>query len=108
MFKRQEAESIIEMVASHFDISVDTIKNKSRRRGLVFPRQVAMWLILDKTKLSCNDTAILMGGRDHTTAIHARDTVNNLMDAYPETRAQVNSVLDKYENMSRSMNTIGT
>ena len=52
---------------------------KSRKRSIVRPRQLAMFLAKDLTNKSYPEIGELFGGRDHTTVLHAYRKVTDLM-----------------------------
>jgi chromosomal replication initiator protein len=64
-------QKILEAVASFYNIGLGDLTGKSRKKELVGPRQIAMYLL--RTKLNSSFPAIgqELGGRDHTTAMHA-------------------------------------
>ena len=62
------------------------MKAKSRKRELVHPRQVAMYLAKEKTDLSLKSIGYHFGGRDHSTVIHAVQTISDLVAKHAETR----------------------
>lgn len=68
-------KSIIEIVAKFYDIQIEDITGKSRKKELVVPRQVAMYLMREKINTSFPTIGHEFGGRDHTTAIHACNKV---------------------------------
>lgn len=70
---------LIETVISYYDISMEDILGKSRERRLAFPRQVAMYLLREEAKCSYPSIGDQIGGRDHTTAMHACDKINTLL-----------------------------
>ena len=72
-------ESIQDAVASHYTISVDEMKGKRRDKHIVFPRQVAMYLIREETESSLPVIGAAFGGRDHTTALHAIEKITELV-----------------------------
>ena len=77
------------MVAEYFNVTVADLKAKSRKRELVYPRQVAMYIAKEKTDLSLKSIGYHFGGRDHSTVIHAIQCVNDMMIEKPETRDAV-------------------
>ena len=58
-------------VAQFFDLSVEDLKSKSRKKNIVLPRQIAIFFARKYTDLSLNDVGQAFGGRDHTTIMHA-------------------------------------
>lgn len=73
-------DKIIEVVTDYFRIKVTDIKGKTRLREVVLPRQIAMYLAKEFTTLSLKAIGYHFGGRDHSTVIHAIQTVNDLID----------------------------
>ncbi len=73
-------EHIQEVVAQHFGLSVDALRGKTRKREIALPRMMAMALATDLTNNSLKRIGQLFGGRDHSTVIHARDTIRELQE----------------------------
>jgi len=69
------AERIITVVADYFHVSPEALRSKSRKKDVVFFRMIAMMLMTELTSLSLKAIGELFGGRDHSTVIHARDTI---------------------------------
>jgi chromosomal replication initiator protein len=82
-------DSIIEKVTEFFNIKITDIKGKTRLREVVVPRQIAMFLCKENTQLSLKAIGYHFGGRDHSTVIHAIQTVNDLMKFDKGVRDQV-------------------
>ena len=72
-------ESIQNAVADHYTISVEEMKGKRRDKHIVYPRQVAMYLIREETESSLPVIGAAFGGRDHTTALHAIEKITELV-----------------------------
>ena len=66
---------IIKSVASFFEVSQSDLITSSRRKEVVLPRQVAMFLMRDMLGMSYPDIGDKMGKRDHTTAIHSFEKI---------------------------------
>ncbi|MSR85662.1 chromosomal replication initiator protein DnaA [Candidatus Uhrbacteria bacterium] len=73
------ARHLLEVVTRHYDISLDNILSKSRERRFAFPRQVAMYLLREEIKCSFPTIGSHIGGRDHTTAMHACHKITDLV-----------------------------
>jgi chromosomal replication initiator protein len=72
-------EALQVVVADHYAISVEEMKGKRRDKHIVFPRQVAMYLIREETESSLPVIGSAFGGRDHTTALHAIEKITELV-----------------------------
>lgn len=70
---------LLETVITYFDISMEDILGKSRERRLAFPRQIAMYLLREESKCSYPSIGNQVGGRDHTTAMHACSKINEML-----------------------------
>ncbi len=69
-------KSIIEAVSGYFDINIGDILGKSREKKLALPRQIIMYLLRNELKNSFPAIGKEIGGRDHTTAIHACNKIS--------------------------------
>jgi len=70
------ASDIINTVADFFEITPAEIINKSRKQGVVEPRQIVMYLMRDLLKMSFPQIGEKLGKRDHTTVIHAYEKIS--------------------------------
>lgn len=75
--KTVTAKHLIQTVAEHFDLHIDDLLGKSREKRFAFPRQIIMYLMREEMKSSYPSIGAELGGRDHTTAIHAYDKIMN-------------------------------
>ena len=71
-------KKIIEAVSIHFDITIENLIGSCRRKELVVPRQITMFLMREEIKSSYPSIGQELGGRDHTTAIHAYNKINDI------------------------------
>ncbi len=69
------AKDIIEASAKFYDISYKEIVGNSRKKELVWPRQVSIYLIREELESSYPNIGEALGGRDHTTAMHAYNKI---------------------------------
>ncbi len=74
---RITAESIFEEVAAYFNVRVSDIKGRRRTKQMVVPRQLSMYLIRKLTDHSLPEIGELCGGRDHTTVMHACESIES-------------------------------
>ena len=71
---------IQEIVSKFFNISIEDMKDKARNKEIVIARQVAMYFSKDYTNNSLKSIGFHFGGRDHSTVIHAVQSVNDMID----------------------------
>ena len=62
---------VLSTVSKYFDVSIEDMQSKSRTRTLTNARQVAMYLLRELTEMSLPRIGNDLGGRDHTTVMHA-------------------------------------
>ena len=69
---------LIQTVAAYYDLTIDELLGKSREKRLAFPRQIIMFLMRDEMKSSFPSIGAELGGRDHTTAMHAHEKIRGM------------------------------
>lgn len=75
-----KASHILLAVANHYDVGIEQLKGGSRRRGVVWPRFVACWLMYKMLGYSTLRIGRILGDRDHTTVMNALNRVDDVMD----------------------------
>jgi chromosomal replication initiator protein len=85
---------IQKVVCDYFNISLEIINSKTRKREIVQARQLAMFFAKKHTKASLATIGLHCGNKDHATVLHACRTVNNLIDTDKQFRIYVED-LDK-------------
>ncbi len=86
---------IQKVVCNYFNIPVEQIQSKTRKREIVQARQVAMFFSKSLTKASLATIGSQIGGKDHATVLHACKTVNNLIDTDKRFRIQIDEIEKK-------------
>ena len=64
-------KQLVTVVAQFFDVPLEDLLGTSRKKELVEPRQIAMYLLREELHSSFPAIGHELGGRDHTTAMHA-------------------------------------
>jgi chromosomal replication initiator protein len=85
-------EYIQKLVCDYFSIPVEQVKSKTRKREIVQARQISMYYAKDLTKSSLKTIGMHFGGRDHSTVIHACQTVNDLMETDKKFKADIEEI----------------
>ena len=78
--KEITVELIQKMVAEHYDLTVEKLQGKTRKRSIVIARQLSMYLAKNMTNKSLKVIGENFGGRDHSTVIYSCKSVKDLMD----------------------------
>lgn len=90
-------EEIQRLVSEFFDIPNDLLRAKTRKQEVVIARQVAMFLAKDLTNCSLKTIGLNFGGRDHSTVIHACQTVEEQLKIDTKFRSTVEQLKRKIE-----------
>lgn len=89
------AQLIIEVVAEHFNISLDRMISKTRSSEVSIPRQYAMYLCKEMTGTSLKSIGSLLGGRDHSTILHGANKIADEYESIESTRNQIDTIKKK-------------
>ena len=82
-------------IADFFRVSIDQLKAKTRKKEIVTARQVAMYFSKEYTQHSLQSIGYHFGGRDHSTVIHAVQSVENKMDIESNFKSNVEDIRKK-------------
>jgi chromosomal replication initiator protein len=74
---------VVKAVAEFYEISITELIGRGRKKEIVEPRQVAMYLLREMLNMSYPFIAEKMGKRDHTTAIYAFDKITHNLNTNP-------------------------
>ena len=91
--KRINDAQILKAVADFFNISVDDLMSHNRRKEVVEPRQIAIYLLRDISELSYPYIGEKLG-RDHTTAIHSYEKINQEINRDPSLNQKILMIKD--------------
>lgn len=94
-------EEIQKQVADYFDLPVDMLRAKTRKQEIVNARQIAMYVAKELTNCSLKTIGLHFGGRDHSTVIHAYQTVEDQMKTDTKFRTSIEQIRKKIEIASR-------
>lgn len=86
---------IQKVVCDYFDLPIELLKSKTRKREVVQARQIAMFFAKKMTKSSLANIGMHCGGKDHATVLHACKTVNNLIDTDKRFRGYITDLEKK-------------
>jgi chromosomal replication initiator protein len=90
--KALTANQIIETVSCFYNLKPADLVAKSRRKEVAWPRQIAMYLMRNEGKTSYPTIGSELGGRDHTTAIHACDKVSKEVEKDDSIRQEIEAL----------------
>jgi len=95
--RRVTIDSIQKAVAERFQIKQAQLKEKSNTKKVVYPRQVAMYLVKELTDASLPEIGRSFGGKHHTTVIHSVNKIEQTRHVDPELNRLLHSLMDSLQ-----------
>jgi chromosomal replication initiator protein len=90
--ERPSAERILDAVSKHFNVDGGQIAGKSRARDIAYARHLAAYLMREITAAPLAQIGTLLGGRDHSTILHACRRIDRERASLPQTQHDIDSV----------------
>jgi chromosomal replication initiator protein len=91
--KRQVTpERIAKVVSDYYSVPMDALQGQKRDKAIVVPRQIAMFLMREETDVSLLRIGAELGGRDHSTVLHACDKITREVANNDELRREIAAV----------------
>lgn len=81
---------VFTLIANHQGFTAEKILERSRKRDIVFARQLIAYYLRKQCGLTWSRIGIMLGDRDHTTAIHCVQAINDLIFSDDDVRRIVN------------------
>ncbi len=91
-------KKIINTVANFYGIEVNDITGASRKKELVGPRQIIMFLMREEINASFPNIGSQLGGRDHTTAMHAYEKIKKVLKENDKVKSDIILIKQKLYN----------
>ncbi|MBA2677823.1 MAG: chromosomal replication initiator protein DnaA, partial [Ktedonobacteraceae bacterium] len=91
---------VFDGVCRYYNAKPELVRGKQRDRDIVWPRQVAMYLMREETTASLLQIGAALGGRDHTTIMHGWEKVNAEINNNELVRQEIAAVLELLHNRS--------
>ena len=88
-------KNIQKVVSDYFQLDLEVLQSKTRKRHVVQARQLAMFFAKKFTKSSLANIGSQIGDRDHATVLHACKTVDNLVTTEKQFRKFVDDINKK-------------
>jgi chromosomal replication initiator protein len=91
--KRQVTpERIAKAVSDYYSVPLEVLQGQKRDKSIVMPRQIAMFLMREETDVSLLRIGAELGGRDHSTVLHACDKITREAAVNDELRREIAAV----------------
>jgi chromosomal replication initiator protein len=91
-------DTILNIVSDHFHIKKDDIMSKSRKKDIAVPRQIAMYLIREELKLTFPNIGEALGGKDHSTVMHAWNKIKKELVSNYTLEQDITNIKNKIYN----------
>jgi chromosomal replication initiator protein len=88
---------VLEGVCRYYNVDLERIRGKQREREIVWPRQVAMYLMRQETSASLLQIGMELGGRDHTTIMHGWEKIQGEVANNDRVRREIAAVLESLQ-----------
>ncbi|HLL22200.1 MAG TPA: chromosomal replication initiator protein DnaA [Kofleriaceae bacterium] len=85
-------ERIAQAVSDYYGVDMDSLRGQKRDKAIVVPRQIAMYLMRAETDASLLRIGAELGGRDHSTVLHACDKIDRETQQNDEMRREIAAV----------------
>ena len=95
--RRVTIDAIQKAVAEKFQIKQSQLKEKSNTKKVVYPRQVAMYLVKELTNASLPEIGRAFGGKHHTTVIHSINKIEKERHTEAELNRLLHSLMDSLQ-----------
>ena len=89
---------VLEGVCRFYNVEIEPLKGKQRDRGIVWPRQVAMYIMREQTNASLFQIGNALGGRDHATIIHGWEKVQAEIANNDRIRREIATLLETMQH----------
>ena len=93
LFKNKKtASDVITAVSKYFSMGKRSLLGSSRARPVAFPRQLLMYILRTQLALPLQEVGRIVGGRDHTTVMHAVEKITHLTSTNVQTREDIRGI----------------
>ena len=89
------SDEIVKAVAEHFSLRLEELRGAGRRKEVVIPRQVAMYLIREMTHASFPEIGQFFDGRDHTTVMYAIEKIQHSLNTDGQLQQALKGIKDR-------------
>jgi chromosomal replication initiator protein len=90
--KGVSVEEVVRRIAQYYDISDRSIYEKSRKKEVVRPRQIIMYILREEFNISFPTIGEKLGGRDHTTVIHSCEKIKKEVEHSPFAQQEIEHI----------------
>ncbi len=92
---KNKIDQVQQLVATHYNITVEDMKSKRRITKISVPRQIAMYICRIVVGESLPKIGIEFGGKDHTTVMHSVDKIKKELKTNKDLELEINKIIDQ-------------
>jgi len=90
--RKTDSAEIIDAVCKYYGVEREEIVSKKRKKELMLPRQVAIYLMREMTAKSLPQIGAIMGGKDHSTILHSENKINSILKTDIKLKNSINEI----------------
>ncbi len=90
--KNVSTKEVVQTVADFYNIEPDSIYEKTRKKEIIKPRQIIMYILREEFNISYPSIGERLGGRDHTTVMHSCEKIKNDMEKDTSLSAEISQL----------------
>jgi chromosomal replication initiator protein len=90
--KNISIKDVIKLITDFYNITEESIFDKTRKKEVVKPRQVIMYILREDFSVSFPSIGEKMGGRDHTTVIHSCEKIKEELKTNPVLMSEISQI----------------
>ncbi|MBI3887504.1 hypothetical protein HY310_00355 [Candidatus Microgenomates bacterium] len=91
-----DARVVLETVCNYYTLPMKLIKGEKRDKSIALPRQIIMYLLKKKTRMTLDEIGDYLGGRDHTTIMHGVEKIENMLESDNMIASDVDKIVDSF------------
>ena len=95
IISKNKVDQVQQVVAAHYNITVEDLKSKKRNANISVPRQVAMYICRTVLEESLPKIGMEFGGKDHTTVMHSVDKIKKEINNDASFKNEIDKLISK-------------
>ncbi len=95
IISKNKIDQVQQLVANHYNITVEDLKSKKRKASVALPRQIAMYICRTVLEESFPKIGIEFGGKDHTTVMHSVEKIKNEIKTNGILEVEINKIIQE-------------
>ena len=95
IISKNKIDQVQQLVANHYNITIEDLKSKKRVATIALPRQIAMYICRTFLEESLPKIGIEFGGKDHTTVIHSVEKIKKQLKTNKDLEIEIQKIIDQ-------------